>query len=406
MAAKGDRPLISACMIVRDEERVLARCLTSLRGAYDEVCVVDTGSVDRTVEIAKRFGARVRTFLDCNGPDGRICDFALARNASLEMAKGDFVLRVDADEVLGPGGAQRLRRHARGVDLAGVRVSMRWGKTRWLSVRFFKNDPRHRFTGRVHEYVSLYGKVVTDAGIVIRNRPDKVGKEASSERNIRIAANVLKENPKDKRALYYLGNALKEAGRFLEAISSYSEYLALGGNFRCERHMAAYQMAVCHLLLGEWQLAIDASFHALRIDPRYAGTHCVLGDAYAALGEIAIARQWFRSALSMGKPPPTGHLFIDPAAYGPYPRRRIRECESLPAGSDDDYARETSSRVDAAPVSEASTTRAPKTEAASLFASSTSWPPGSPSHGGRAGDPAGFRTTGRARRRHVRVVTR
>src|SRR5207237_9002436 len=53
---------ISACMIVRDEERLLARCLESFRGAYDELNIVDTGSKDRTVEIATGFGARLRSF--------------------------------------------------------------------------------------------------------------------------------------------------------------------------------------------------------------------------------------------------------------------------------------------------------------------------------------------------------
>jgi glycosyltransferase involved in cell wall biosynthesis len=321
-------------MIVRDEERVLARCLSSLRGVYDEICIVDTGSTDGTIDIAKQFGARVRTFFHCNGPDGQIRDFALARNASLEMAKGDFLLRIDADEVLDPGGAQRLRQHARRATVAGIRVSMRWGKLRWLSVRLIKNDPQHRFTGRIHEYVSLRGKASTDPRIVIRNRPNKAGKEGSKERTIRIGEEILREHPKDMRTLYYLGNALMNAGRLDEAIARYTEYLALGGNFLCERHMAAYEIAVCHLLRNDWQLAIDAGFRALSIDPRYAGTHCVLGDAYAALGEIATARQWFRSALSMKAPPPSGHLFIDPDAYGRYPRRRIRECDAVLAQCD------------------------------------------------------------------------
>src|SRR5579862_6172274 len=83
---------ISACMIVRDEERLLARCLESFRPAFDELNIVDTGSRDRTVEIAAQFGARLRSFTGCNGEDGRIQDFSLARNVSLDMATHDWLL--------------------------------------------------------------------------------------------------------------------------------------------------------------------------------------------------------------------------------------------------------------------------------------------------------------------------
>src|SRR5438045_4136984 len=98
---------ISACMIVRNEERLLGRCLKSFEGAFDELNVVDTGSTDATPAIAERLGARVRSFTACNGEDGLIRDFALARNASLEMASHEWVLWMDADHVLQPGGAER-----------------------------------------------------------------------------------------------------------------------------------------------------------------------------------------------------------------------------------------------------------------------------------------------------------
>jgi glycosyltransferase involved in cell wall biosynthesis len=84
---------VSACLIVRNEERCLDRCLSSLRGAVDELVVVDTGSADRTVEIAQAHGARVGFFAWCD-------DFAAARNAALDLATGDWVLSIDADEWL------------------------------------------------------------------------------------------------------------------------------------------------------------------------------------------------------------------------------------------------------------------------------------------------------------------
>src|SRR5690242_19447443 len=87
------RPFISACLIVKNEEDNLARCLGSVASAVDEIVLVDTGSTDRTVEIAEQFGARVFHFTWCD-------DFSAARNESLRHARGEWILWVDGDDEL------------------------------------------------------------------------------------------------------------------------------------------------------------------------------------------------------------------------------------------------------------------------------------------------------------------
>lgn len=86
---------LSLCMIVRDEEAQLSQCLESVKGVVDEIVIVDTGSTDRSVEIAQAGGARVYPFAWCD-------DFSAARNASLQQAQGNWILVLDADEVLLP----------------------------------------------------------------------------------------------------------------------------------------------------------------------------------------------------------------------------------------------------------------------------------------------------------------
>ena len=83
-------PSVSACMIVKNEADNLDRCLRSLKGAVDDIIVVDTGSTDETVSIAKRHHAQVLTFTWCD-------DFAAARNESIRHATSDWVLWLDAD---------------------------------------------------------------------------------------------------------------------------------------------------------------------------------------------------------------------------------------------------------------------------------------------------------------------
>jgi len=324
---------ISACMIVRDEERVLARCLESFQGAFDELNIVDTGSRDQTAAIATGFGARLRSFTACNGEDGRIRDFSLARNVSLEMATQEWLLWMDADDVLQPGSVERLRAAAARGGFAGLNATIRWDDHTWLQVRLFKNEPRNRFTGRIHEYPVVHGSIEDDRAILVQHLPDKTGKEPSNERNLRLCELEARENPADLHNLFYLGNCLRIAGRHDEAILRYSQYLSMGGAFRCEKYMAAFFLAESHFALRRWEECIEAGYRALRIDPRYAETHCLIADCFGELQQYDFARQWYRSALACGAPPPDAVLFVDLSKYGEYPRRGIEICERKLGGA-------------------------------------------------------------------------
>jgi glycosyltransferase involved in cell wall biosynthesis len=320
-------PMISACMIVKNEQRLLRRCLDSFAAAFDELCVVDTGSTDRTVAVAARFGAKLRHLSACNGPDGRIRDFALARNAALEMATGPWILWMDADDVLRPGAGQLLRAHAARGGFDGLSVTLHWNTDSWLQVRLLRNDPRHRFVGRVHEYIPVAGSVAIDRTIAIDHRPDKTNKEGSVERNLRILLDEAADDPTNARTLYYLANALRLAGRYDEAIARYGQYEALDVDFRCERYSAAHFNAVCYFNQQRWQEAIDAAWRALRIDPRYAETHCLIADCYGELRQYEFSRQWYASALACGAPPADAVLFVDADKYGAYPKLGLAVCD-------------------------------------------------------------------------------
>lgn len=314
-------------MIVRDEGRVLARCIRSLAALGDELCVVDTGSRDRTVDIARELGASVKTFTACNGPDGRIQNFAQARNAALDMARGDWIFSVDADEVLERASGPRVRRSIQRTKVDALRVRLRSGDVSWLAVRLFRNDPRHRYVGRVHENVPLLASIAEARGVSLLHLPDKRGKEASNDRNLRLCQSEACEHPESTRALFYLANELRAAGRVDEALLRYTEQLALGGGFPTERYRALHCIAECHYLREDWSRAVEAGLRALSMDPRYAETHCLIGDAYFAWGQFAFARQWYASALSCREPPRGSPMFVMPIAYDRYPRAKMRECE-------------------------------------------------------------------------------
>lgn len=141
------RPLVSAILIVRDEAELLRRCLTSIRDWVDEIVVVDTGSEDHTLEVAHSFGAVTDVF-------PWIGDFAAARNRCLDLATGEWLLYVDADEWLEPVSRdEAMAELTRYPDAAALLI---WRKDRphfspYREYRMWRHRPDIRFHGRIHE---------------------------------------------------------------------------------------------------------------------------------------------------------------------------------------------------------------------------------------------------------------
>ena len=149
---------ISACYITKNEERNLARSLDSLKGQADELIVVDTGSTDNTVEVARKYGAQIYSYEWNN-------DFAAARNAALEKATGDWIIFLDADEYFAAESAAAIRKTiaaARGdaitVSLVNIQEETKTEFSRSIVLRMWKNKPERRYEGRVHEHVRENGR--------------------------------------------------------------------------------------------------------------------------------------------------------------------------------------------------------------------------------------------------------
>jgi len=187
---------ITACYITKNEEKCLARSVASIRGAYDDLLVVDTGSTDGTVALAKRLGARVVSF---SWRD----DFAAARNAAIEAATGDAILFLDADEYVSAATARHMRcvleeAFAEGVDaLLFHRVDIDGDEAKVLgdvyALRAFRRTARLRFAGRIHEELRDDGQDVANLKLVPDDaiRLYHTGYEAAvnrakAERNLRI----------------------------------------------------------------------------------------------------------------------------------------------------------------------------------------------------------------------------
>ena len=318
-------PTLTVCMIVRDETRVLPRCLASLSGLYDELCAVDTGSRDDTVELLRDHGARVVVDTSCNGADGRIEDFAAARNAALALADGDWVLQIDADEIL-EAGAERIRQviaQARGC----IGVTLRSQGAQWVSGRLFRRTDARGYCSPIHEYLEHDGGFRIERDIVIHNLPDKEGKETSAQRNIRILQQALAVQPDEGRLWHYLGNEHRKAARDEDAIDCYRRALALG-NYRQGLYHSAYYLGCSHLLLGRHDAAIDAAQRAVTIAPHYAEGHCLIADALFRKGEFAAARVGYERALACTVPE-DALMAVQEWAYDAHPRRQLARIDDI-----------------------------------------------------------------------------
>jgi glycosyltransferase involved in cell wall biosynthesis len=142
--------LLSACLIVKNEEQRLPQCLESLRSLADEIIVVDTGSIDRTLAIAEEYQARIFHFDWCD-------DFSQARNYAIAQAKGKWILVIDADEVVEQKAISTLkavmqRDHCLAVNILRSEIGAAQAPYS-LVLRLFRNHPAIAFTGFYHESI-------------------------------------------------------------------------------------------------------------------------------------------------------------------------------------------------------------------------------------------------------------
>ncbi len=229
------KPRLSVCMIVKNEERFLGQCLASVKDIADELIVIDTGSTDRTVAIAREHGAQVGHFEWCN-------DFAAARNASIAPATGDWILFLDADEELSPIGKADLPRLLSQTQFSLYRlpiINTHQGENSQSYVpRLFRNPPGLMFWGCVHEGVlSFIEKTCNSWQLSIDfcnlkilhhgYEPAVMQERNKIQRNHDLLRKAILENPNEFYFHMQLGLELGRMGKKEESFQEYAEALRL-----------------------------------------------------------------------------------------------------------------------------------------------------------------------------------
>lgn len=226
-------PTLTLAMIVRDEAEHLRDCLESVRAVVDQIVVVDTGSQDGTPEIARELGAEVYFFPWQD-------DFSAARNESLQYARGDWVLWLDADERLAPESAEPLRALLRREEVAAAHLQIdneMGGRTvSFLTPRLWRRHPAIRFRQPIHEQVfwaiaplaRRYGRQIVEAPEVrIQHRgylPSVHMRRRKADRNFELLRRLVERERENAYALFHYAGALREMGRLEEALEAFERW--------------------------------------------------------------------------------------------------------------------------------------------------------------------------------------
>lgn len=299
---EGEIPLLSVAMIVKDEEAHLPACLSSVRGLWDELVIVDTGSKDRTVAIAEAEGARV-FYQAWSG------DFSHARNRSLMECKGRWIFWLDADDVLLPEDRAQIRKlvesnEPRKAYALLVKNSQDQGLTGAVfnQIRIVPNLQQIRFEGKVHEQLT---PALQGLGIPIEFLPYRVIHTGYTDpetvkqkqtRNLELMLSDLEMNPQKLNAmkLFAVGNSYLDLGNFAQATEWYRKAMKQAERIGEDRHILEIlpiKLAECASNQGNREDGLAMVNEYLAHNPLQPNGIYLRAQLQEALGKMDMAAQ-------------------------------------------------------------------------------------------------------------------
>ncbi|MGM9985612.1 MAG: glycosyltransferase [Bacillaceae bacterium] len=291
---------ISLCMIVKNEEEVLATCLESVQKLVDEIIIIDTGSSDKTKEIAATFGAKIYDFEWIN-------DFAAARNYSFSKATKEYILWLDADDIILKKDLDILLNIKNTVSPSVDVVSMYYhtsfnekGEPTFLyrRNRIIKRGKGYKWHGFVHEYLEVWGDIFTVECAVTHNKKEKKKVEYNTKRNLNIYKQKLAEGVTfTARDMYYFANELYDHAEFAEAIKQYEAFLEGEQGWYEDCIMACVRLYDCYKEIGKEEEGFTYLTESFRYDEPRPIVCCKLGDYFSSKEKYSVAKIWYLLAL-------------------------------------------------------------------------------------------------------------
>ena len=309
-------PTLSACLIVRNESRVLERCLASLSSVVDEIVVVDTGSTDATPEIAAGFGARICRHVWRD-------DFSAARNVGLDVATGDWILAIDADEYLEAGTRGQIRAVVDRTDADGILVTVRnllapgdlIQSAESRIVRLFRRRDDVRFAGIIHEEVTADitrrgGRIVGSPLVIVHDGSASdatPGDGTRAERNLPLLLRAAADAPLDPYLQFHLGATYQHLGRHADARRHLQQVWQLPHDGLNTEILANAAVRLAQLALGDrrHESVVRYAGRALELEPNHVLAHYLSGLALMRLGRPGDAYPHLATVKASGEAGPS-----------------------------------------------------------------------------------------------------
>ena len=315
---------VSLCMIVIDEEAVLARCLDSVKDLVEEIIIVDTGSVDLTKEIARGYTDKLYDF-------EWIDDFSAARNFSFSKARGDFIMWLDADDVLSEKNRKsfvRLKESILGnADVVMMKYETAFDEAgnpvfSYYRERLLRRELNFHWEGRVHEAISPSGRIVySDVAVTHLSAKKEYG-----DRNLRIYESQISSgeslSPRDR---FYYGRELYYHKYYDKAKMILSDFLSSDEGWKENNIEACKILSLCFVETDEPFSALEALTRTFRYDIPRAETCCEIGNIFMSLENYRTAAFWYELALGLPKECKSGAFFSEDC-HGFFPCIQLCVC--------------------------------------------------------------------------------
>ena len=306
---------LSLTMIVKNEEDVLARALSTAAVYADEIVIVDTGSTDKTAEIARRFTDKVFSF-------PWVDDFSAARNYAVAKSTGDYWIWLDADDVVTLECARKILKIKDALDGKTDIIMLPYVLDRdetgrplfsYYRERIIRRAPQFMWKGRVHEAIELKGTVVKKAPYILHAKPSE---RTSGTRNLDIYKKMAAEGevftPRD---YYYYARELFYSGDMSAAEKAFRKFIDLPGGFSVNKVDACIMLSRCYVKLGDTLSAKRALFESFTFGIPTGEACCEIGIRFLSENDYPSAIYWFKRAHSV-KPDIKSGAFIDTDCYG------------------------------------------------------------------------------------------
>lgn len=314
---------ISLAMIIKDEEAVLDRCLASICECIDEIIIVDTGSSDQSVEIAERYTKQIYHYTWND-------DFASARNEAFSHAKMDYIMWMDADDVLPAEEKEKLLALKQTLTLDTDIVMMKYHIAfdnenqptfTYYRERLIRNNKQFYWSGRIHEAINIHGKIAYNE-IAIHH---KKLKQNDSMRNLRILEKLCQEERATVRDRYYYARELYEHQQYQKALLRL-EQVCTAQELWIENKIDSYRIkGHCLWALNRKEEALASYFHSFVFALPKAEILCDIAYCFMQEQNYKQAIYWYHSALHTEKNETSG-AFIQQECYDFIPYVQLCVC--------------------------------------------------------------------------------